>query len=153
MFRHIAGVAIALVAIGALVVGTSSAQAPTTETIVVQEGTPWHFKWVQGDRPRKLNPGDVNLESGPLNNPATDTRAGGHARVCTYHFGQRLMCTQEISLRGRGTIQAQGVIHLGTAPDELVIVGGTGDFVDIGGTIDRTGSIGAPRITINIIYH
>lgn len=148
-----AAVALVLLAVAGLVVGTSTAQAPATETITMDQGAASAFKLVQGDRPDRLNPGDVLLSSGPLLDPDTGDRVARMRTVCTLHFGRNMLCNQEITIRGRGRIEVAGVIHLGDAPAELGIVGGTGDFADVAGTVDRTGSPPSMIVTVNVIYH
>jgi hypothetical protein len=70
--------------------------------------------------------------------------------ACTIHSGfanqsrknrnsRNMLCTVQITIRVRGTIQAQGVIHLGKAPDELGITGGTGDSLTSAGPSTERG--------------
>jgi hypothetical protein len=146
-----------LLLVAGIVVAVSPAQAPGTETIVVEEGFAGHFKIIRTGQ--RLNvPGDVRLQQAPLLVAGSSTRVGTVRRVCTVLFGfvdgsRNMLCTDQLVIFGRGTIQAEGVIHLGDAPDRLAVVGGTGAFVDVGGTVDRTGRIGRPTITIQLIYH
>jgi hypothetical protein len=149
--------ALGLLLVSGIVVAISPAQAPGTETIVVNEGPASRFKWIEL-RPGHTVAGDVQLVQAPLLQPGTTTQVGTVRRQCTVHFGsvegsRNMLCTDQIVVRGRGSIQADGVIHLGAAPDRLAVVGGTGDFMDVGGTVDRTGNIGLPTITIQLIYH
>src|SRR3954454_13543997 len=124
------GIAIVVLAMGGLLVGTSTAQAPVTETITAEHDQSLGFKWVQGTHPNKINVGDVLLASDALKDPSSGNRIGAEGFACTVYFGKvgksrNMLCTDQITLRGRGQLEAQGVIHLGNAPVPLAIVGAT----------------------------
>ena len=158
MVRRVITIAAVVLSVGGLFVGTSTAQAPVTETIIGKEGFPRGFKWIQGSRPNHFNVGDVLLQLAPLRDPSSGDRIGTERFTCTLHFGKvgksrNMLCVDQIWLRGRGALQAQGIIHLGKAPDELAISGGTREFNDVAGTVDRTGSGANPTLTINLISH
>ena len=142
-----------LLIVGVVIVSGSSAQ-PGTETIIVEESFGNRKTIVHGS---KLRAGDTWVERSPLWDD-TRTRVGTSRTVCTLHFGsenRKMLCARQLALKGRGTIQIEGVIHLGDAPDLLVIVGGTGDFVDVGGTESRTAFPGRPtvKLTLEVIRH
>jgi len=154
--RVTAALAVVLTATAVLVTA-SPAQVPGTETIVVQEGF-GHVKWIQNSRPERISAGDVQLAQSAVDNPGTTDRVGTNRYDCTVHFGslansRYMLCMNQLVIFGRGTIQADGIIHLGKAPDKLAVVGGTGDFVDVGGRMTRTGSPGSPIITVSLVYH
>lgn len=143
---------ILLLAIAGFLARPSSAQTPTTETITVKE-TSGKVRWIE-IRPQHLTVGDVEVARFPLH--AGGETVGVDHFVCTVTFGHvngsnNMLCTDELTITGRGRIEAQGIIHLGTAPDALGISGGTGDFTDVAGTIHRTGP--GTTVTITLIYH
>ena len=150
-----------VIALGGLLVNVSPAQAPVTETIVTKGGFPAFIKTIQETRPNRFNPGDVRIESQALRDPTTNKQVGSERSVCTIHFGKvgksrNMLCTEQIRITGRGALEVMGIIHLGRAPDELGIVGGTGEFNDVAGTVTRTappGSPGSPTVTIKLISH
>jgi hypothetical protein len=158
MGRRVISIAAVVLAVGGLFVGTSTAQAPVTETIIGKDGFPRGFRWVQGSRPNQINVGDVLLQLAPLLDPSSGDQIGSERFTCTLHFGKvgksrDMFCIDQIRLSGRGALQAQGIIHLGKAPDELAIIGGTHEFNDVAGTVDRTGTGANPTLTINLISH
>ena len=157
MRRGLVTIAVA-VALGALLVNASPAQAPVTETIVTRAGFPAFLKTIEETRPNRSNPGDVRIESQALRDPTTGKQVGSERFVCTIHFGKvgksrDMLCTEQIRLTGRGALEVMGIIHLGKAPDELGIVGGTGEFNDVAGTVTRTGMPGSHTVTIKLIIH
>jgi hypothetical protein len=156
MRARILAVAVVLLLVVAVVVAVSPAQAPGTETILMKVDPGRNLKIVFVPRGQSDSPGTVRLQRDALFDPATDVWVGNYRSVCTVYFGplpnRKMLCTDQIAIPGRGGIQVEGVAHLGPAPDELVVVGGTGDFVDVGGTMDRANTR-EPTITLHLIYH
>jgi hypothetical protein len=138
-------------AVAGVIIAGSPAQTPGTETIVAKAPVGGSALKAVPARRGGAQVGDTRLESQKLFQPGTDVRVGTERFVCTVHFGRVMLCTDQILISGRGTIQAQGIIHPGNVPDELAITGGTGDFADVGGTVTRT--LPFTTITLNLIYH
>ena len=146
---------ILLLAIAGLIVRPSRAQTPSTETIKVKEGF-GSGTVLQGTRPHRVNAGDVYILSAPLF--SSGQQVGRERYVCTVHVGSvhdshNTLCAVELKITGRGRVEAQGNIHLGKQHDVLGVTGGTGDFSDVAGTVQRAGRAAMPTVTINLIYH
>lgn len=141
-------------AVAGVIIAGSPAQVPGTETVIATAN--FRAQTTVSQKPGAEQVGDVRVEISRLVEPGTNVTVGQERFVCTLHYGNTggrfMLCMDEINLIGRGRIQTQGIIHLGPGSDRLAIVGGTGDFTDVGGTMTRT----APpfiTITLNLVYH
>ena len=76
-------------------------------------------------------PGDYVVFQDKLRNPNTDKVVGTIDVQCMAAFND--LCRGVLNLNGRGQITFDGMTKLNVDPDRYSIVGGAGEFVDVGG--------------------
>jgi hypothetical protein len=142
-----AGIALLIVAFGSTAAASSS-QTLTVKIVVTNS------YFVDNGAP-DLSPGDVVGSSGRL--VKKSQRVGSYGSVCTVvstspkPLGH---CEATFALGGRGRLEVAGRFNFQDTSNLVSIVGGTGDFRDVGGTatIEFLGGQGAvQRVTFNII--
>jgi hypothetical protein len=124
----------------AVVGGLAAAQAATVitapETIVVMSHTVKGADVNVGDK--AFGPGDSFMNLSKLFDETDQTQLGdGHVQ-CTVQPGKGwMLCTGAFNITGRGQIVGQGAIRFTqeTAPFDVPITGGTGDFANVRGYV------------------
>jgi len=75
--------------------------------------------------------GDYVVFRDKLRNPSTNAVVGTIDAQCMSGFAD--MCRGVVRLNGRGQITFDGETEIGVDPDRYSVVGGAGEFVDVGG--------------------
>jgi hypothetical protein len=77
------------------------------------------------------SPGDYVVFQDKLRNPNTNDVVGTIDAQCMAGFND--LCRGVVRLNGRGQITFDGMTQLNVDPDRYSVVGGAGEFVDVGG--------------------
>ena len=131
---------VAMVGVGALLVGPASSQAPARTQIHAYEVEEGYAKLID-ERRKGLSPGDLMLENLPVFDAATDERVGVTATVITVIRGPQdnplLWIDCEVELAGGSITFAGGERMADMFGDGALfsVTGGTGDYKDVTGTV------------------
>ena len=165
--RRIAALAAALPLVGAGALATGTAQSaegpgsrPTVERgwpVSVQDAAP-ALRAARADarqhggevlriveRPRRFamagsgeNPGDAIFFEGRLTNRAGTKTVGRDSIKCTVSI-RTFICEGTMQIYGRGKLMVYGALFAAVGKDTVAVVGGTGEFRDVGGGLTVVG--------------
>ena len=153
----VSGVACLMVVVGAAAVAVAGSGITAPETFTVDGRDVGRITFIEptGGNPHAIgDPGEVLIFTLPLTD-VNDAIVGKARGQCTLQLHRWEICTYTWDLTGRGEIVATGTYppyeYTDTPPFDLPIVGGTGDFSNVRGTVHVEVLEAIERYTFNLI--
>ena len=151
-FVSVAGLACLLGVIGGAVVANAGSGIPSPETFTLVGSR--HRLYFDDEGKRGTSPGDALLFTLRLTDE-NGANVGKTTGQCTFHAGRWEICTYAWEIADRGEIVAERTYppcaDLHTPPFDFAVIGGTGDFSNVRGTVHVEMLDAAERFTFSLI--